>query len=52
MGNESTSIVLEQPPRLGGYALVRILDLSVVHTEKPKLIIFVDKKKFSANEDD
>ena len=33
MGNESASIVLEQPPGLGGYALVLILDLSVVHTE-------------------
>jgi hypothetical protein len=36
MGNESASIVLEQPLRLGGYAFVRILDLCCVHTENQK----------------
>ena len=33
MGNETASIVLEQPFGRGCYALVRILDLTVVHTE-------------------
>ena len=33
MGNESASIVLEKTTRFFRYALVRILDLSVVHTE-------------------
>ena len=33
MGNESASIVLEKTTRFLRDALVRILDLSVVHTE-------------------